>query len=71
MGLSNISHVGTLERIEIYIHGEAEFAFALNDNESADLGMDICIVFDFRKVCVIVGHRIEGVSSTRRLAEEN
>jgi hypothetical protein len=58
--------------VGLCVHSEAELAFMFNDNESPDLCVCVFVVFDSRKICVIVGgvQPVNGISA-RCLSEEN
>jgi hypothetical protein len=45
----------------VYIHGEAELAFALGDDEPSHLGMYISVILDFGKSGVVIGHGIQPI----------
>jgi len=53
-------------------NSKAEFAFLFNDDEPSDLGVCVFVVFDSRKICIIVGgvQPVNGIG-TRRLSEED
>jgi hypothetical protein len=61
------------DSISVRIHSETEFTFTSNDDEPPHLGVHIFVVFNFRQIGVVVGHRVQTVQSvhTCRLSEED
>jgi hypothetical protein len=56
--------------LRVCIHGEAELTSTSRDDKSSYLGVYVFIVFYFGEIGVVVGHRVQGVS-TRRLSEQD